>query len=79
VQLPACNARRQRLAWTQQVTLPEELAEIARAHAVRERTQRIAHLRAVPMTSAPAGGVKLTSEARTGPLRSIFWKMMVAV
>jgi len=79
VQLPGLDARGQRLARAEQVALAEEFAEVPRPHAVRERSQRVVHLRGVPITSAPAGGLKLTSPGRTGPLRSIVWKMMVAV
>src|SRR5690349_17154327 len=79
VQLACLDAGRQRLPGTEQVALPDEFGELARPHAVRERAQRIVHLRGVPMTSAPAGGLKLTSAGRTGPLRSTFWKTMVAV
>src|SRR5207302_1366728 len=59
-----------------------------RAHAVGQRPhpliapiaeERCAHLRGVPITSAPAGGVKLTSAGATGALRSIFPKLMVVV
>ena len=79
MQLSRLDARRQRFPGAQQMALADELGQIARPHPVRERSQRILHLRGVPMTSAPAGGLKLTSPGRTGPLRSIFWKTMVAV
>ncbi len=53
----------------------------ARSHDVTDRIPlpRRAHSRGVPITSAPAGGVKLTSPGATGPLRSILSKLMVAV
>ena len=79
MQLPRFDARGQGLPRAEQVTLPDELAELARPHAVRERSQRIIHLCGAPITSAPGGGVKLTSAGRTGALRSIFSKTMVAV
>ena len=79
MQLPRFDAGGKGLAGTEQVALADELGEIPRPHAVRERSQRVIHLRGVPITSAPAGGVKLTSAGRTGPFFSIFSKTTVAV
>ena len=84
MQLSCGDTRLQRLSRRQQVLLTSELGEGARPHSIRERPLRIAcsaraHLRGVPITSAPAWGVKLTSFAATGPLRSIFSKITVAV
>ena len=79
MQLSRHDARREWLTRAEHVALPDDLAETPRPHAVRERSQRIIHLRGAPITSAPGGGVKLTSAGRTGALRSIFSKTMVAV
>ena len=79
MQLPRLDARGQGFPHAEQVALSDEFGEVPRPHTVRERSQRVVHLRGVPITSAPAGGLKLTSPGRTGPLRSIFWKMTVAV
>ena len=72
MQLSRFDARGEWLPRAEQVALADELTESPRPHTVRKRSQRIIHLRGVPITSAPAGGVKLTSAGRTVPLRSTF-------
>jgi len=79
MQLSGLDAGRQGLSRPEQLLLTDELVQRARPHAIGERPQCVVHLWGVPITSAPAGGLKLTSPAATGPLRSIFWKTMVAV
>src|SRR6202008_1532154 len=83
VQLSGPDAGVERLTRREQRSLADELLEPARPHAIGERPQRLgdagAHLRGVPITSAPLGGVKVTSPALTAPLRATLSNMMVAV
>src|SRR5262249_3857640 len=84
VKLPTFDRPAQWFARTQHLALTDELIHRARAHAVGERPQRLAgggaaHFLGVPMTSTPAGGVKLTSSGATGTLRSTCSNRTVAV
>ncbi len=75
VQLPGLDGAAQRLARTEHVLLADDFLQRSRPHPIGERPRRIgrarigrAHLAGVPITSAPEGGVKVSSRGRHGDI-----------